>query len=139
MELYIFQLPTAIFASKPNIKFFLSYLTCARKTYFSDENLDPLLREVFLIWKKKILLEKFSVNLSVMKTMHEEMVFCYQNCSDLLWEKIVLWLRKTFEIHGWRPRIFKHFDSEWSEQFLLTECFLTCSWRFLRTQLIEQL
>ena len=43
-----------------------------------------------------------------------EMVFCYQNCSDLLWEKIV-------------------------RQFLVTECFLTCSWRFLRSNKLEQL
>ena len=24
------------------------------------------------------------------KNIQQEMVFCYQNCSDLLWEKIVL-------------------------------------------------
>ena len=29
------------------------------------------------------------------------MVFCYKNCSDLLWEKIVLVIKKTFEIRGW--------------------------------------
>ena len=59
-----------------------------------------------------------------------EIVFCYQNCSDLLWEKIVLeWLRKTFDIWGWSPRIFNIFEitrtiysnSERSEQFLVTE------------------
>ena len=38
------------------------------------------------------------------------MVFCYQNCSDLLWEKIVLVIEKTFEIRGWRPRICKIFE-----------------------------
>ena len=60
-----------------------------------------------------------------------EIVFCCQICSDLLWEKIVLWLRKTFEIRGWRPRICKIFEiirtiysnSERSEQILVTECF----------------
>ena len=60
-----------------------------------------------------------------------ELVFCYQNCSDLLWEKIVLVIEKTFEIRGWRPRIFKNFEIAWtiysnserSEQFLVTECF----------------
>ena len=59
------------------------------------------------------------------KYTHREMVFCYQNCSDLLWS------RKTFEIRGWRPRICKifeitrtiHSNSERSEQFLVTECF----------------
>ena len=47
------------------------------------------------------------------------------------WEKIVLVMEKTFEIRGWRPRIFKIFEitrtiysnSEKSEQFLVTECF----------------
>ena len=48
-----------------------------------------------------------------------EMVFCYQNCSDLLWENS-------------RPSAFQKFfsitrkiysNSERSEQFLLTECF----------------
>ena len=61
-----------------------------------------------------------------------EMVFCYQNCSDLLVEKIVLVIKKTFEIRGWRPRIYKNFEisrticsnSESLEQFLVTECFL---------------
>ena len=28
---------------------------------------------------------------------HEKMVFCYQNCSDLLWEKIVLVISKGFQ------------------------------------------
>ena len=59
------------------------------------------------------------------------MVFCYQNCSELLWEKIVLVIEKSFEIRGWRPRICKNFEisrtiysnSERSEQFLVTECF----------------
>jgi hypothetical protein len=40
------------------------------------------------------------------------MVICYQNCSDLLWEKkLFWWLRKTFEIWGWRQRICKIFGS----------------------------
>ena len=30
-----------------------------------------------------------------------EMVFCYQNCSDLLWEKIVLLIEKNF----WNSRL----------------------------------
>jgi hypothetical protein len=41
-------------------------------------------------------------------------------------EKKLFWRsRKTFEIQGWRPRIFKILKilSERSEQFLLTECF----------------
>ena len=41
------------------------------------------------------------------------MVFCYDNCSNVLWEKIVLVIEKNF----------------WN-------VFLTCSWRFLRSQKI---
>ena len=39
-----------------------------------------------------------------------QMVVCYQNCSDLLLEKIVLLSRKSFEILGWRLRICKIFE-----------------------------
>ena len=52
---------------------------------------------------------------------------------------------KTFESR--RPRIFKIFEinrniyskRERSEQLLVTECFLTCSWRFLKFDKLEQL
>ena len=57
------------------------------------------------------------------------------------------WSRKTFEIRGGRPRIFKDFEitgaiysnHERSEQFMVTECFLTCSCRFLTSNKLEQL
>ena len=57
----------------------------------------------------------------------------YQN------KKIFKSSRKRFEIPGWRPRIWRFFEisrtiysnSERPEQFLVTECFLTCSCRFL--------
>ena len=35
------------------------------------------------------------------KEKKEYMVFCYQNCSDLLWEKIVLVMKKNF----WNSRL----------------------------------
>ena len=46
-------------------------------------------------------------------------------------KKLFQWSGIFFEIWGWRPRIFKHFEitrticsnSERSEQFLVTECF----------------
>ena len=44
------------------------------------------------------------------------MVLCYQNCSDLLWEKIIL----VIEIEITRT-IYS--NSEKTEQFLVTECF----------------
>ena len=68
------------------------------------------------------------------------LVFCYQNCTDLLWEKIVLVIqKKLFEIRGWRSQICKMFEitrtiysnSERSEKILVTECFLTFSMGFL--------
>ena len=34
----------------------------------------------------------------------KKLVFYFQNCSDLLWEKIVLVIEKTFEIRRWRLR-----------------------------------
>ena len=41
---------------------------------------------------------------------------------------------------GWRARIWKSYlNSERSEQFSVTEYFLTCSWRFLRSNKLEQL
>ena len=40
----------------------------------------------------------------------EEMVFCYQNCSNLVGEKIVLVLEKTFEIRGGRLKICKTYE-----------------------------
>ena len=43
------------------------------------------------------------------KYLQHKMVFCYQNCSDQLWEKNVLVIENFFfEIRGWRPRICKN-------------------------------
>ena len=44
-----------------------------------------------------------------LKSLIKQMVFCYQNYSDLLWEKIVLVIEKNFDICGWRWRIYKVF------------------------------
>ena len=38
------------------------------------------------------------------------MVFCYQKGSYLLWEEIVLVMKKSFEIRGWGLRICKNFE-----------------------------
>ena len=59
------------------------------------------------------------------------MVFCYQNCSDLLWEKIVLALDKTFwssRLKAKNLQIFEitrtiYSNCERSEQILVTKCF----------------
>ena len=52
-----------------------------------------------------------------------QMVFCYQNYSDLLWEKKnVLVIEKNFWIFEITRTIYS--NSERSEQFLVRECFL---------------
>ena len=57
-------------------------------------------------------------------------VSCLDNCSDLLEDKNVLVIEITRTICS---------NSERSEQFLVAECFLSCSWRFLRSNKVEQL
>ena len=47
---------------------------------------------------------------------YREMVFCYQNCFDLLWEKNVLVIEKNFEAEGWE--FAKSLRSQ--EQFIRT-------------------
>ena len=82
------------------------------------------------LWKKIILQKRIHpIEHAILAV--EKLVFCYQNCSDLLWEKKILVIEEKFEIRGWRPRICKIFEitrtiysnSERSEQFLVTECF----------------
>ena len=83
--------------------------------------------------------EWHSIALCITMSELPTMVFCYQNCSDLLWEKIVLVIKKNFfKIFEITRTIYS--NSEWSEQFVVTECFLlTCFWRFLRSNKLEQL
>ena len=77
----------------------------------------------------------------------KKMVFCYQNCSDLLWEKIVPVIEKNLWNSRLKAKNLQKFEiarticsnSERPEQFLVTECFLSCSWRFLRSNKLEQL
>ena len=83
------------------------------------QNLSSACEGVYPTLLMKKLFKK--VNILFHKDFHiyRGMVFCYQNCSDLLWEK-------TFEIRSWRPRIRKIFEitrtiysnSERSEQVL---------------------
>ena len=66
----------------------------------------------------------------------KQMVFYYQNCSDLLWEKIVLVIEKFFwnlRLNAENLQIFWDHLNDWticsnserSEQFLVKECFFT--------------
>ena len=102
---------------------FISRNACVWKTCSSrkDCNLLLIVRRV----SAKVLIQCFikrviSFDLPVWQislSNTAKMVLCYQNCSDLLWEKIVWWSRKTFDFWGWRPRIAKVLRS--LEQFIL--------------------
>ena len=67
------------------------------------------------------------------------MVFCFKNCSDLLWKKCSSDREKLLRIEAEGQEFAKSFEitrtwnSERSEQFLKQNAFLTCSWRFLRS------
>ena len=58
------------------------------------------------------------------------LVFSFRNCSDVLWEKNVLGIEITRTIYS---------KGERSVHFLKEKGFLTCSWRFLRSNALEQL
>ena len=58
--------------------------------------------------------EWHSIALCITMSELPTMVFCYQNCSDLLWEK-------NYKISEITRTIYS--NSERSEQFLVTECF----------------
>ena len=76
------------------------------------------------------------------------MVFCYQNYSDLLWEKNVLVIKKNF----WNSRLqAENLQNFWDHKNNLFKqwkvrsifgsrmVFLTCSWKFLISNKLEQL
>ena len=66
--------------------------------------------------------------------------FCFQNCSDLLLEKIVLGIEEKHFKFVKKIEITRtiYSKSKRSEQFLKQNVFLTCSSRFLRPNLLEQ-
>ena len=51
-----------------------------------------LVKSTIYILYSRLILRRFRVDTNAY------MLFCYQNCSDLLWDKIVLEIEKTFEI-----------------------------------------
>ena len=75
------------------------------------------------------------------------MVFCYQNYSDLLWEKIVLVTEKNFWNSRLKVESLQKFWDHWNNLFKQwkvgtiygNSAFLTCSWRFLIPNKLEQL
>ena len=116
-------------------------LLCSSSFFLSMRNFQTF-RFKIVIWHIFLSPIKFSENKQTLAwhclwvhmcsvAQSTEMVFCYQNCSDLLWEKVFLWSIKTFEIWGWRSRICKNIEitraiysnNVRSEQFLIIECF----------------
>ena len=73
-----------------------------------------------------------------------ELAFCFQNCSDILWEKIVLVIKKNvwnlrLNVKNFEMTRQIHSNNEMSVQFLKLNTFSTCSWRFLISNELEQL
>ena len=66
------------------------------------------------------------------------MVFCYQNCSSD-WEKLLKFEAEGQEFAKSEITITIYLNRERSEQFLKQNAFLTCSWRFLRSNELEEL
>jgi len=104
-------------------------------------------KDFFSFWKSLKKLKKLVfLGLNFSYTVLYPLYSGYQNCSDILWEKIVLVTEKNFWNWGWRLRICKNFEitktiylnRARSDQFFLTNAFSTCSWRFLRSNLLEQ-
>ena len=66
------------------------------------------------------------------------MVFCFQNCSDHQWEKIVL----VIKINVWNSMLIIrtiNSNSDWSDQFSKRNAYLTSSWKFQRCIVLELL
>ena len=77
------------------------YFSCTSTVLFLCIQLWESPHVMLLVWWASI----FFVSQTPRFTWHsEQMVFCYLNCSDLLWEKIVLVIKKNFEIRGWKQR-----------------------------------
>ena len=91
---------------------------------------------------------KFLSSSCLLEKLHlKEMVFCYQNCSHLLWEKIVPVIEEKLKFEAEGQEFAKFLRS--LEEFIQTmkgqnnfckqNTFLTCSWRFLISSKLEQL
>ena len=74
------------------------------------------------------------------------MVFCYQNCSDLRWEKIVLAIEKNFWYSRLKAenlqKVLDHLNNlfkQWKVRTIFgNRMILTCSWKFLMSNKLDQ-
>jgi hypothetical protein len=74
--------------------------------FFFENCFDQLLENVFLVIRNNWIVETYTSN-------KLEMVFCYQNYSDLLWETIILVMEKNI----WNSRL----KAENLQNFIQTE------------------
>ena len=63
------------------------------------------------------------------------MVFCYQNCSDILWERIVLVIEKNFWQFANEGRKLE--KKGWIEQFFKQNALLSPHIKYVRTIQIQ--
>ena len=98
----------------------------------------------FFIWVLKSVLE--IIHLSFEKVWLK-MVFCYHNCSNLLWERIVLVIkRKPLKVEAEGQEFAKHLRSllqfvrtvKGQNIFWYKNGFLSCFWRFFRSNELEK-
>ena len=84
-----------------------------------------------------------------MYAIHGEMVFCHENCSDLLWEKIILEIKIFFAKSRLKAKnlllfwltSLKQFIEQWKSQnyfFFETQSFLLPTGGFYRLNELEQ-
>ena len=79
--------------------------------------------------------------LSILLHLFPGMVFCYQNCSDLLWEFFFANSQTSasnFKSFSWSLEQFIQ-RVKGQTQFWKQNAFLTCSWKFLWSNILDQL
>ena len=95
--------------------FFLSIFFLSSFFHHSSPHFLP--QDWFCKWKRNHLhIGQYLTRLRRQKRVNT-MVFCYQNCSDLLWEKIVLVTEKNFGNSRLKAENLKIFSHSRSEQF----------------------
>ena len=63
-----------------------------------------------VIWSQRMTWTSFSIRFLKKRLKKMKLVFCFQNCSDLLWEKIVLVIEENF----WNSRLkAENFQNFW--------------------------
>ena len=80
---------------------FVNFLHKYLKSYLSEKNAYSQLHKALMFVHDTKRIDELShqrlqLDIWLNKQLNTEMVFCYQNCSDLMWEKIVPVIEKTF-------------------------------------------